>query len=230
MRTYLFTSLSGIIATLFLSAHAVQVGDITIDPNDFAENQDTSTRIASCIRCHGKHAGGDRDFGKGATYGTPALQGLSSSYIAASLDAYKSGKRQHMEMSAIAVLLDDETIQFMADTFAAYAVPANKAPSALAQLRAQDIQFKQGEIIATKGIAQQNVTACATCHGQHGEGNPYLGPRLAGQNSLYIASQIKHYAQGSRDTKQAKTMQVIAVKLTRADIQAVAHYYESLVD
>lgn len=215
-----------------LSSHAqtVKIGDININPANFDASHPTETRIAVCISCHGKFAGGDIDFGPNVAFGTPALRGLTEDYLTASLNAYKNNQRIHPEMNAVAALLDEKTITFMARTFASYPNPTAKTNAALATQRAKDPLFKQGEAIAISGSGSQSVIPCSTCHGQKGEGNDNLGPRLAGQNPLYIAAQIEQYATNKRNTQQAKTMQTIAVRLSSEDMKAVAHYYSNLIE
>ena len=86
-----------------------------------------------------------------------------------------------------------------------------------------------GQTIARQGISQQGVPACINCHGPLGEGSA-TGPRLAGQNVMYIQGQFKAFASGSRQTAQSALMQPAVAGLSDDDIKAVAHYYETVVD
>jgi hypothetical protein len=54
-------------------------------------------------------------------------QDFSASLDKESLIAYQAGTRTHKEMSAISAMLDEETINFMAHSFAAYLAPPMKA-------------------------------------------------------------------------------------------------------
>ncbi len=83
-------------------------------------------------------------------------------------------------MVAIASMLDDETIDFMASTFAAFPLPPSRSPDEIAALAEDAPRFRKGQDIAQQGIAENRMTACSTCHGALGEGNAELGPRLAG--------------------------------------------------
>jgi cytochrome c553 len=130
-------------------------------------------------------------------------------------------------MSVIAAILDEETIDFMAHSFAAYSAPPLKSASELTTLVEKDALFRHGQTIARQGISQQGVPACISCHGPLGEGSA-TGPRLAGQNVMYIQSQFKAFASGSRQTAQSALMQSVVAGLTDDDIKAVAHYYESV--
>lgn len=213
------------------SAHsqAVMVGDIRIDPQEFSPDQEPETRIASCLQCHGKHAGGDIDFGPDVHFGTPALRGMQHVYLKQSLIDYKTGSRTHKEMSVISSMLDEETIDFMARIFAAYPAPRLKTAGEIASLAETDPRFRKGQAIAQQGVPEKGVPACMNCHGSSGEGNVALGPRLAGQISLYIQQQFKAYARETRQTAQAAIMLPVVTGLTGDEIEAVAYYYQQLV-
>jgi cytochrome c553 len=208
-------------------SESIMVGDIEINPQDFSANLDSEQRIAKCLSCHGHHAGGDIDFGPDARFGTPALRGMGEQYLKDSLKAYQAGTRRHEEMSVISAILDEETISFMARSFSAYIASPMKSVSELAALAEKDALFLQGQTIARQGISQQGVPACIYCHGPLGEGSA-TGPRLAGQNVMYIQSQFRAFASGSRKTAQSALMQPVVAGLSDDDIKAVAHYYDSV--
>ena len=169
------------------------------------------------------------DFGPDVRFGTPALRGLRHGYLRESLVAYRSGRRAHAEMGAIASMLDDEAIDFMARTFSAYPPAPLRSPDALAALAREDARFRRGQAIAQQGLPLRGVPACMSCHGALGEGNAALGPRLAGQNGLYVERQILAYAQKTRQTPRAVMMQPAVTGLSDDEVEAVAHYYEHLV-
>ena len=212
-----------------VAAHSesVMVGDIEIHPQDFSANLDSEQRIAKCLSCHGHQAGGDIDFGPDVRFGTPALRGMGEQYLKESLNAYQTGTRTHKEMSVISTMLDEETTNFMANSFASYLAPPMRSADDLVALAEKDALFRQGQSIARQGISQHGIPACILCHGPLGEGSA-VGPRLAGQNVMYIESQFKAFASGSRQTDHSAPMQPVAAGLTDDDIKAVAHYYESV--
>ena len=211
-------------------SQSVMVGDIEVDPKGFSRQQDPQTRIAPCLACHGKHAGGDIDFGPEVQFGTPALRGMRHDYLKQSLIDYKTGSRSHKEMNVIVSMLDEETIDFMARTFAAFPAPPLKSADELAKLADEDPRFRKGQAIAQEGRPETGVPACMSCHGDSGEGHADLGPRLVGQNSLYIQQQFKAYADKTRQTAQAETMQPVVAGLADDEIEAIASYYQQLVD
>lgn len=211
-------------------AQSVMLGDIEVDPQDFSPDQDPEKRIASCLACHGARAGGDVDFGPDVQFGTPALRGMRHDYLKQSLIDYKTGSRPHEEMSVIASMLDEEAIDFMARTFAAYPAPPFKTADELEKLAEKDLRFRMGLAIAQEGVPDKEVPACKACHGGSGEGDADLGPRLAGQNSIYIRQQFTVYADKTRKSNQAEIMQPVAVGLSSDEIEAIGHYYQQLID
>jgi cytochrome c553 len=227
LKDLLFLFLLSVAFPLVAHAESVRIGDIEISPDDFSATLSPENKVAKCLSCHGNQAGGDIDFGPEVHFGTPALRGMREGYLRESLVAYRDGTRRHEEMSAVAAMLDDETIDFMARSFSAYDVPPMQAADDLAALAKKDSVFSKGQAIARQGIAQGGVPACMACHGPLGEGSD-IGPRLAGQNVLYMKSQFAAFANGTRQTVQSAIMQPVVAGLTDDDIEAVAHYYESV--
>jgi mono/diheme cytochrome c family protein len=111
----------------------------------------------------------------------------------------------HKEMSVISAMLDEETMNFMARTFAACETPPMKLDGELTALAENDALFRKGQSIAQQGVPQRDIPACITCHGPLGEGGA-VGPRLAGQNVMYIQNQLKAFANGSHQTIQSAAM------------------------
>jgi len=73
---------------------------------------------------------------------------------------------------------------------------------------------------------------CVACHGADGQGNPTLGaPRLAGQQAVYLQTQLQNFKNGrrgydARDTHGTQ-MRGIASSLSEGDIQTLAGYFSS---
>lgn len=82
-----------------------------------------------------------------------------------------------------------------------------------------------GKGLATSGAAN-GVTACATCHGANGEGQPQAGfPRLAGQGHAYLAKQLEDFRHGRRHNP---VMEPIARALSERQVADAADYFSSL--
>jgi cytochrome c553 len=210
-------------------SQAVTVGDVTVEARDFAPDQTADKRIAKCLVCHGAQAGGDIDFGPDVHFGTPALRGIQESYLKQSLIDYKTGRRVHEEMNAIALLLDEETIDFMARTFTAFPVPPLKDDAGITRLAREDPHFRTGQTIAREGIPEEGVPACVACHGTSRQAENAPGPHLAGQNSLYVQRQLEAFASETRLTLHADLMEPVVQTLSPDEIEAVAHFYEQLI-
>ncbi|MDA1118612.1 MAG: c-type cytochrome [Proteobacteria bacterium] len=64
--------------------------------------------------------------------------------------------------------------------------------------------------------------SCFLCHGTRGESATELYPRLAAQNSAYIAKQLANFKSGAR---KSATMQPMVAALTPADMDALGLYF-----
>lgn len=105
------------------------------------------------------------------------------------------------------------------------AVQAGAQPDAAspASVVSGDAQQALGEQLASQGLPQQGVAACASCHGPRGEGQAAGGfPRIAGQSAAYLQRQLQAYAQGSRPHP---VMTPMAQALSAAQVAAVSAHY-----
>jgi cytochrome c553 len=90
----------------------------------------------------------------------------------------------------------------------------------------------RGQEIFKAGIPEANVVACVTCHGDDAHGFKGV-PRLAGQLSSYIVTQIRGWKKGQRHydpmtPRETGIMTHIADTLTRDQAKAVAAYLSTL--
>ncbi len=91
-------------------------------------------------------------------------------------------------------------------------------------------QGKAGDIASGQSL----YAACASCHGQNGEGNVAMNaPKLSNQSDWYLARQLRYYKQGIRGTHKddAAGQQMAAMAAMLADDQAikdVVAYIDSL--
>jgi len=82
----------------------------------------------------------------------------------------------------------------------------------------------QGQELFTKGVPDQNILPCMTCHGDNAEGQA-TGPRLASQNAEYIQAQMENFRKGDR--KHAPEMSMAARDLTPEQARAIAVFLQS---
>jgi cytochrome c553 len=85
-----------------------------------------------------------------------------------------------------------------------------------------------GEVLAQAGAWSNGVPACAQCHGASGNGVGAVFPRIAGQSAIYISNQLQAWKAGTRKNDPMGLMHGIALKLSAADVSAVAAYYAGL--
>lgn len=156
-------------------------------------------KASTCFGCHG-------DKGKSGNPQWPNLAAQQSVYIVKQLNAFKSGDRIHPVMQAQASKLTAEDINNYGAYFTVQQAAKAGGDPALAQ----------------KGKGK--ATVCLGCHGSSGEGNGEF-PRLAGQHPAYLAQQLTHFKNGSR---QNSVMQTIAGNLSEENIKALAAYFGSL--
>ena len=154
----------------------------------------------TCLGCHGIE--GYRN--AYPNYSVPKLQGQHPEYLAAALQAYRSGDRSHLTMHSQAATLTDQDIADIASYFAGKPlVSSNKAP----------------------GSVPQAATLCVSCHGQDGVGIAPTYPTLAGQHEDYIARALDEYQKGGRKNP---IMKGFVATLKDADIAVIAGYFSKL--
>lgn len=202
-----FTGFAGLIAPVYATV-ALAAGPAAAPKADLERGKQLATTV--CAACHGPD-------GKSTAPANPNLAGQHADYIAAQLEAFKSGARPSPIMQGMAAPL---TPQDMRDVGAYY---STQKPG---ETQARDKMLVQrGQQIWRGGIKQGNVPACAGCHGAAGAGIPAQYPRLAGQFADLTFTWLKAFASGARANP---VMAGIAAKLSEADMKAVSEYVAGL--
>lgn len=82
---------------------------------------------------------------------------------------------------------------------------------------------------AQDGAALFQSKACVVCHGADAK-TPTSGaiPKLAGQNKLYLVTQITDIKSGARNNGQTAQMQGIVANVSEEEIEAIAEYLSGL--
>jgi cytochrome c553 len=181
---------------------------------DLARGQAIATQV--CAACHG--ADGNSS---GGAY--PKLAGQHAEYLVKQLKDFKpqGGKppaRNNAIMAGMASALSDQDMINVSAWF------ASQAPKPGFAHDAKTVPL--GEKIWRAGIADRGVPACAACHGPTGQGIPIQYPRLSGQWSEYIVTELDAFQQGTRNNNEA--MHTIAHRLSDDEIKAVADYAAGL--
>ena len=163
-----------------------------------------------CQHCHGLH-------GEASNVIYPRLAGQNKTYIRKQLFDFRSGKRQGT-MNEMAADLTDEQITALADYFSAQ-------PTKSHRIRDKELA-SVGWFIFHRGNEYADIPACASCHGENGEGSDKL-PRLAGQHKRYVTDQLTEFNQRKRTNDNA-IMHSIASRMTELEIKAVSLYVSGL--
>ncbi len=178
-------------------------------------NETARRAIHVCAACHG-------DGGRSKTAAYPALAGQPAMYTARQLKDFRAQQRAETDAKAymwgVSALLDDETIQSLADYYAVQAPLPGHARAPAAALRA-------GQQIFENGLPAKGVRACASCHGDKAEGAAGF-PRLAGQHADYLTRQLKVFSTALRP--HGVLMKAETANLSAAQAKAVAAYLQSL--
>lgn len=88
-----------------------------------------------------------------------------------------------------------------------------------------------GERIFQNGVPEDNIAACAACHGPDATGSEQI-PRLAGQLYPYVVKVLANWStergQNPANPDASTIMKPVAHSLTRPQIEAVAAYVNRL--
>ena len=174
-------------------------------------------RTAACGPCHGKSGEGTKD-----VY-FPRLAGKPAGYLFNQLQAFHVGRRRYPPMNYLLEYLPEAYLQEIATYYAGLRppLPAPEVPTV-----APDV-LKRGEAIVTGGDAARNIPACVSCHGPSLTGLEPGVPALIGLRSRYISAQLGAWQYGTRTAPAPDCMQLVAARLTEADVSAVAAWLAS---
>lgn len=221
MRTSAIICLAGISA----SAMAAQVLDFSRPPPQWqvALSQPVKDEMAqdiiakgkgaaiACAGCHGA---------KGvppAGVPFPRLAGLPSEYTAKQLFDYRDGARPNATMAPIAKALTDAEIGSLALYFGSQPARTVKSP---------DLAARRGAQLAREGDNTLAMPACADCHGGDDIGGGPILPPLGAQPSAYTIAQLRAFRSDERHNDEGAVMRELAKRLSDADIEAIASYFE----
>ncbi|GAC1311479.1 MAG: c-type cytochrome [Steroidobacteraceae bacterium] len=200
-------SMASIGAWLLLAA--VAVGAEAVPPPSAA----LRNTVQTCAACHGAD-------GHSVSPTFPNLAAQTAPYLEAQLKAFKDQTRSDPDAQAymwgMTAQLTDPMIGELAGYYARQNAP--KGPSADPKVT------ERGHEIFLQGVPARQIPPCASCHGAHGEGMAVF-PRLAGQHAPYLLKQLLVIQSALRN---APVMHGVVKDLTRAQMEAVAAYLESI--
>ena len=182
-----------------------------------ASPKSLEAKIEMCVGCHGI-IGYKASFPE--VYRVPKIAGQSAKYIAASLNAYKTGERKHPTMRGIAESLSEQDV---ADISAYYEKlgAEDRKPAGDKPNREPNAQ------VAT--LLQK--AACASCHGANMSKpiDPSY-PKIAGQYADYLFVALKAYKTDANPSmgRSNGIMAGIAKQFSNAELKALSDYVGSL--
>lgn len=191
------------IATLLVSVSAQAASTAVVD-----------RAVHVCAACHG-------DAARNKSEAIPNIAGQMPLYLAAQLKDFRSQTRSESDIQAymwgISALLDDDTINGLAEHFASEPAPPGKP--------GDPKRMAEGRKIFLEGLPGNGVRPCAGCHGAKAEGASVF-PRLAGQKADYLVAQLRIF--GTRLRPHGVLMKQEVAGLSNDQMRSVAEYLQSL--
>lgn len=179
--------------------------------------QSLQAKVAMCIGCHGI-VGYKSSFPE--VYRVPMIAGQNAKYIAAALNAYKTGDRKHPTMRGIAEGLSEQDINDISAYYEKLGAEDHK-PLADKPSREPDARVA--------GLLQK--AACASCHGANlSKPIDPSYPKIGGQYADYLFVALKAYKTENNPTvgRNNGVMGAIAKQFSNAELKALAEYAGSL--
>jgi len=179
-------------------AVALGLGGLALAGAVLAQDVEAGRKVAGmCRTCHGLD-------GLALMPVAPNIGGEPAAYIAAQLEAFRSGARQNEMMTVVAGGLSDQQIADVSAWYAAHTAtavpPAGFDPAAAPE-------------------------QCVSCHGADGIAVIDEAPNLAGENAIYLDTQLKAFRGGKR---ASDIMAPVAAELDDAAIRAAADWYAAV--
>lgn len=183
---------------------------------DVARGQTIASAV--CVACHGAD-------GNSPAAANPKLAGQHPEYLFKQMKNFKAADGKQPErvnaiMNGMIAAFDESQMRDMAVYFAAQTQKGESAKSR------ETIEL--GQKLYRGGDQAKGLPACAACHGPAGSGIPAQYPRIGGQFAEYTEAQLKGFRDGARANDPNKMMRMVALKMTDAEIRAVANYIAGL--
>jgi cytochrome c553 len=182
-----------------------------------ADRGGVGAKLIYCKTCHGLSGQGYRGY-----FPMPRLAGQQPQYIENQLRAFVERRRTNPIMANVAHALSPSMRSALAEHFR-HLDPGSIGGGPRHSLAA-------GKRIYDDGIPEDNVPACAACHGTDGRGQNEI-PRLAGQLYEYTVGQLTGWARVRGHGSAVDTSAIMAPtahNMTRSQIEAVAAYVSTL--
>jgi cytochrome c553 len=203
-------------AGLSLGAHASETAKAAPPVGDAARGQAIASAV--CGACHNPD-------GNSLLPANPKLAGQHPEYLFKQMKDFKAAggkqpERANPIMNGMIAAFDENQMRDFAAYFASQTQKGEEAKSGEA--------VERGKKLYRGGDMAKGLPACAGCHGPAGAGLPAQFPRLGGQFPEYLEAQMKAFRDGGRANDPNQMMRMVALKMTDAEIKAVADYIAGL--
>lgn len=169
----------------------------------FADSIDDKVQV--CAGCHGEK-------GIPQAKETPVIWGQNQGYLYLQLRDFKRGARKNDQMSPVAAGLSKDDMKALAAHFSGLKWPDLQQPSP-----PKDVTKHALTVIGSIG--------CTSCHLEQYQGDSTT-PRLAGQQSAYLAKTMADFRDRSRANNPGMSDLMNAAQ--PADLEPIAQYLASL--
>jgi cytochrome c553 len=176
---------------------------------------------SGCAGCHGAD-------GNSPVPNFPKIAGLGSKYLFKQLYDVREGNRVIASMAGLVDNYDNDQLKDLAAFYNSQTIQLSGAKPLEVKVNAgiKVDGLKLGAQVYRAGNLETNVPSCMGCHSPRGLGNEPAGyPRLSGQYSEYIASQLRAYRDGER---VHEIMNKVAKNMTNAEIDSVSNFIAGL--
>jgi cytochrome c553 len=179
-------------------------------------SRDVEAKIAYCKKCHQQSGQGIS-----AAYSVPRLAGQTIPYLEAKFDIITDHRRDNVTAEQFMVPVLGSVDPAIRKAVATYFNGLNPPPAGVGP---SDL-VSEGKKIYERGLPEDKVPACASCHGEDGKGKD-LTPRVAGQIYKYTVKVLTNWTIINKEQDVVKAP--VEHKLTDDQIAAVASYVSQL--
>lgn len=171
-----------------------------------------------CAGCHGAD-------GNSMIPMNPILAGQQAEYLTKQLLDFKATgeeppKRNSPVMSAMVAALAQDDAQKLGEYYARQKMTPSQIP-------ADEKLLEMGKTLYHGGNIENEVPACAGCHGPKGTGIPPRYPAVAGQHTEYTMTQLGLFNTGDRGNDNG-VMQKVVSRMSAQEKRAVSEYISTL--
>ncbi len=190
-----------------------------------ASNRSTSTvktlAVSQCAACHSADGNSQNSL-------WPNIAGLNQVYLLKQLKDFKNSVRVNKDMERITKSLSLKDLTALSYFFSQQKIRSFVKPTKLFA-KNDNIDLSLGEDIYTGKRIKYGIPACASCHGDKGQGGldrkrGYIYPRLTNQHKSYSIKQLKLFRALLRSNDSPAMMRNIALMMDDEDIESVMAY------